>query len=414
MTPVQSAAAGSRRHILFLGRMNAGKSSLINAFTGQDVSIVSSTPGTTTDAVKKPMEIHGIGPCVLIDTAGFDDAGELGEKRIKATMKAADQADLAIMLFAEETADPGKTPGSPYQLEKQFVEKLLERGLPVIGVVPAADLLSDEDKAHRVRQIELLNIPAAAVSARTGEGLEQLKEMMIAALGAEVRPELTEGILEAGGTCMLVMPQDPQAPEGRLILPQVQTIRDLLDRNCIITCVTPEKIDEALAVMKEPPSLIITDSQVFDYVYRHKPEGSRLTSFSVLFAAYRGDIRSYRKGAETIRSLTESSRVLIAEICTHAPMEEDIGRVKIPAMLRKRVGQGLTVDVCAGSDFPEDLGKYDLIIQCGGCMFNRRHILSRIRRAENAGVPITNYGIAIACLQGILDKIELPGLENRG
>ena len=405
MTPLQSAASGSRTHILFLGRMNAGKSSLINAFTGQEVSIVSSTPGTTTDAVKKPMEIHGIGPCILIDTAGFDDTGELGDKRIKATMKAAEQADLAVMLFAGDADWPE---------EKRLAEALLERDLPVIGVIPAADLLDAAEKERRVRLVEQLNIPAAAVSAVTGEGLEKLKELMIAAASMETKPALTAGIIEPGGTCMLVMPQDPQAPEGRLILPQVQTIRDLLDRNCIITCVTPEKMDAALAVMKEPPSLIITDSQVFASAYRHKPEGSRLTSFSVLFAAFRGDIRSYRNGAAAMDTLTEDSKVLIAEICTHAPMAEDIGRVKIPAMLRKRVGQGLTVDICAGSDFPEDLGQYDLIIQCGGCMFNRRHILSRIRRAEKAGVPITNYGIAIASLQGILDKIELPGLSRTG
>ena len=213
------------------------------------------------------------------------------------------------------------------------------------------------------------------------------------------------------------MPQDPQAPEGRLIIPEVQTIREALDRQCIAICVQPEELPAALERLKAPPALIVTDSQVFDTVYAHKPEQTKLTSFSVLFAGYKGDIAYYTESVRAIDTLTESSRVLIAECCTHAPLDEDIGRVKIPRMLRQRTGPGLTVDVTAGADFPEDIGTYDLVIQCGGCMFNRKYVCSRIQRARDAGVPMTNYGVTIAYLKGILDKIDTgrkEGTEHDG
>ena len=205
---------------------------------------------------------------------------------------------------------------------------------------------------------------------------------------------------------MLVMPQDIQAPTGRLILPQVQTIRELLDKKCTVVCTSADTMQDSLDALASPPSLIITDSQVFPLVYKLKPQSSRLTSFSVLFAALKGDINYYLEGAAAIESLTEKSKVLIAECCTHAPKEEDIGRVKIPALLRKRIGDGLTVEVCSGTDFPDDLSSYDLIIQCGACMFNRKYVLSRIDRAKDCGVPMTNYGVVIAYLTGILDKIS--------
>lgn len=392
-----TTAGANRTHIAFFGTMNAGKSSLINAFTGQDVSIVSPVGGTTADSVRKPMEINGIGACTLIDTAGFDDEGDVGALRAKRAARAKDLADLAVVLFA----------GS-YEKEKEWVESLLKDNIPVIGVLSKADLYSPSETETKLRQIENLSIPAVAVSSTSGQGIDTLRAMLVEMYKDhhETRT-ITGSLVEDGGTVLLVMPQDPQAPTGRLIQPQVQTIRELLDRGCIITSCSKEGVAAALENMKKKPDLIITDSQCFFDVYALKPAESRLTSFSILFAAFKGDIRYYTDSVRVIKDLNASSKVLIAEVCTHAPMEEDIGRVKIPNMLRKKCGN-LTVDICAGSDFPADLNTYDLIIQCGGCMFHRRHIMARTLKAKQAGVPMTNYGIVIAYLQGILDHVELP------
>ena len=407
--------SANRTHIGFFGRMNAGKSSLINAFAGQQVSIVSGTAGTTTDVVHKSMEIHGIGPCVLLDTAGLDDSGELGLLRTGAARKAADRCDVAVMVFApEEAAVPGT------EKEASWISYFQKHGTPVVAVLNKADLLpasaqdaadagapADTAEAQRDALSASLGIPVLLCSAVTGQGIPELKEALIRALAsAEKKRWITGDLVEAGDSVLLVMPQDIQAPEGRLILPQVQTIRELLDRKCVVTCATTDRLDTALAAMKQPPKLIITDSQIFDLVYEKKPAESLLTSFSVLFAAYKGDIRYYVESAGSIGRLNGNSKVLIAECCTHAPLEEDIGRVKIPRLLRKRAGESLTVDLTAGADFPEDLSSYDLVIQCGACMFNRKHVIARINRAKDAGVPMTNYGVAIAYLKGILDKVE--------
>lgn len=401
----QSVSNANRTHIGFFGRMNAGKSSLINAFTHQSVSIVSDQAGTTADVVKKPMEIHGIGACLLLDTAGFDDEGELGSMRVHAAKKALEQTDIAVVLFERQTADGDA-------LEKHWVESLLKRGTPVIGVLSRADEMTKEEKDRRLSDIRKLSIPALSVSASTGEGLEDLKSALIAAAGENKKPvSVTEGLAKKKDVCILVMPQDPQAPEGRLIQPEVQTTRDLLDKNCVVVSVQTPELPDALAALKEPPALIVTDSQAFAEVYPLVPAGTKLTSFSILFAAYKGDLSYYVESAKAIDSLTDHSKVLIAEICTHAPMNEDIGREKIPKMLRKRAGEGLSVTINAGSDFPEDLTGYDLIVQCGGCMFNRRHVLSRIERAKEQHVPMTNYGVALAYMNGILDKVSLPGKE---
>ncbi|MGN1171471.1 MAG: [FeFe] hydrogenase H-cluster maturation GTPase HydF [Lachnospiraceae bacterium] len=391
--------SADRIHIGFYGRTNSGKSSLMNAFVGQDISIVSDQAGTTTDPVNKAMEIHGIGACVLMDTAGFDDVSELGGSRVEKTKKTAEKTDIALILCA----------GGDLSREQEWFQYFKKKGTPVIPVITKADLHADVDSLCRdVR--EILGEKPVVVSAVERMGLSELKERIARALPEDYgMGSITGNLVHEGDTVLLVMPQDIQAPKGRLILPQVQTLRDLLDKKCLVMSVTTDKIQQALEAMKEPPALIITDSQVFKTVYDLKPAQSRLTSFSTLFAAYKGDIGYYKEGAEQIGHLTQDSRVLIAECCTHAPLTEDIGREKLPRMLRKQVGEELCVDIVSGTDFPEDLSGYDLIIQCGACMFNRKYVMARIQRAKDQHVPMTNYGVAIAWMSGILDKISMEG-----
>ena len=392
--------SANRLHIGVFGKTNSGKSSFINAFTGQEVSIVSDVKGTTTDLVQKAMEIHPLGPCVLIDTAGFDDKTTLGAARIEKTRLAAEKTDVAVILFTVST---------PFDIKDEITwySYFKEKNTPVLAIVNKVD----EDYVaaeHLVAQIkESIKEEPIMISAKTGEGLELVKEALARKMPEDFAARFITGdLVGESDVVMLVMPQDIQAPKGRLILPQVQTIRELLDKKCIVMSVTTDKMKQALSTLKEPPKLIITDSQVFKAVYEQKPKESMLTSFSVLFAAHKGDLPYYIEGARQIEQLTEQSRILIAECCTHAPLSEDIGRVKIPAMLRKRFGAGLTVDMVSGTDFPKDLTAYDLIIQCGGCMFNRKYILSRIEQAKSQQIPMTNYGVTIAHLTGILDKIS--------
>ncbi len=383
-----------RLNIGIFGKRNVGKSSLINALTGQDIAVVSPVAGTTTDPVYKSMEIHGIGPVVFIDTAGFDDVGDLGNMRISKTMDALKRTDIAILVLTE-------CPDS----DDEWIKMLKTGGVPIIPVLNKVDTIDDVDAVSRSIEA-VFNKPPVLVSVKSGIGLEKIRECIIRSIPEDFRaPIITHGLVSDGDTVVLVMPQDKQAPKGRLILPQVQTIRELLDLKCIVISTVTEKLSETLAALKHPPKLIITDSQVFKTVYDLKPEESMLTSFSVLMAGYKGDIKEFVEGAYAIAGLTETSRVLIAEACTHAPLTEDIGREKIPALLRKRVGEGLSVDVVSGVNFPEDLNVYDIIIHCGACMFNRKYVLSRIEQAKNQGVPITNYGVVIAYLSGILDKV---------
>ena len=390
--------SANRLHIGFFGKRNSGKSSLINAFTGQGVSIVSDVAGTTTDPVYKPMELNGIGACVLIDTAGFDDEGELGKIRVEKTRLAAEKTDVAVIVFSDMNIEQ----------ELYWYNSFKSKKTPVIAVINKADIIDDKDALMVLIKKETKQTPLV-VSAKTGENVKKLKELAVRLAPSDFGAvSITEGLCGDGDSVLLVMPQDIQAPTGRLILPQVQTIRDLLDKKCLVTCVTTDRLQKALDSFKQPPKLIITDSQVFKTVWDIKPKESMLTSFSVLFAAYKGDLPYYIEGAKAIDSLSENSRVLIAECCTHAPMDEDIGRVKLPRMLRQRFGQGLSVDVVGGTDYPEDLSPYDLVIQCGACMFNRKYVLSRIYRAKNQKIPMTNYGVAIAHLCGILDKIDTP------
>ena len=336
-----------------------------------------------------------MGAVVIIDTPGLDDNTTLGEQRIAATRKVLDRTDIAVVLFGE---------GEDLSIEQALCEELKRREIPMVGVLAACDRIS-EPRSVAARIGEVIGIEPICTSATKAEGLDSLRAKLAECRKDEERL-LTQGLCEEGDTVLLVMPQDKQAPKGRLIQPQVQTLRELLDRGCRAMCCTTEDMPEALKALSGAPKLIITDSQVFDAVWKLKPEESLLTSFSVLMARYKGDINAFIEGAKVLATLTEQSRVLIAEACTHAPQNEDIGRVKLPRMLRKRVGEGLAIDIVGGADFPEDLSPYDLIIHCGACMFNRRHVMSRVARAKGANVPITNYGVAIAALMGILNKIE--------
>lgn len=393
---MENTPRSNRIHIGIFGKRNSGKSSLINALTGQEIAVVSDFAGTTTDPVYKAMEIHGLGACVFIDTAGLDDEGELGALRIKQTMRAMERTDIALIVCANDQIDQ----------ELQWSKWLKEKNTPILWILNKADLHADSEQIARRIEKRCGQMPLI-VSARNREGMEEIRRSMIGQFPDETMERGIVGrLVSAGDVVMLVMPQDIQAPKGRLILPQVQTIRELLDRKCLVMSCTTENITSMLQALVEPPKLIITDSQVFKTVYELKPEASRLTSFSVLFAQYKGDIDYYIEGANAISQLTEKSKVLIAEACTHAPLTEDIGRVKIPRMLRKRIGEGLQIDMVSGTDFPEDLSSYDLVIHCGACMFNRKYVLNRVAQARNQHIPMTNYGVVIAYINGILDKID--------
>lgn len=391
--------ASERIHIAIAGKRNSGKSSLLNMMTGQRLAIVSDVPGTTTDPVSKAIEINPLGPCVLIDTAGFDDDGTLGEDRVGQTRKIFGKADAVIMVCSD----------TDIAQEMQWKKMADDKGIPTVWVLGKSDAYTADELEKMIRiMTEKTGERPVPVSALTGKGQDKLTAALQEKLGSKMQAERTilGNMVKEGDAVLLVMPQDKQAPKGRLILPQAQTIRELLERKCIITCCVPESMSEAIGKLSAAPDLIITDSQVFDLVYGNKPAESKITSFSVLFARYKGDIDYFVKSAEKIKELKDGDRILIAEACTHAPLSEDIGREKIPMMLRKKSGCRLDIDIVSGSDFPDDLSGYALVIHCGGCMFNRQHIMNRVERARSQGVPMTNYGITIAFLRQILDKIE--------
>lgn len=393
---LQDTPRSNRTHIALFGKRNSGKSSLINAITGQEVSVVSDVAGTTTDPVYKSMEIHGIGPCVFIDTAGFDDEGELGNLRVKQTLKAAERTDIAIMVCTDCNIEE----------ELRWQKVLTAKNTPVIWVLNKADLLDNKTETALVIEKGCGSKPVIA-STVTKEGIDEIRKALI-----ENQPDnssentIIGNLAGENDTVLLVMPQDIQAPKGRLILPQVQTLRELLDKKCLVMSCTTDKLEAMLKAMANPPKLIITDSQVFKTVFELKPKESILTSFSVLFAKHKGDIDYFVEGARTIGKLNNNSKVLIAEACTHAPLTEDIGREKIPAMLRKRFGNDIQIDMVSGHDFPENLEGYDLVIHCGACMFNRKFMMNRVAKAKEQNIPMTNYGVTIAYIQGILDYIE--------
>jgi [FeFe] hydrogenase H-cluster maturation GTPase HydF len=394
---LQDTPRAHQLHIGIFGKRNSGKSTLINALTGHNTALVSEVAGTTTDPVYKTIEIYGIGPCVLIDTAGFDDVGYLGQMRVEKTRVAMEKTDVAIIVCCEEDLSE----------ELAWAAEFKARKAPVVMVINKIDQLPNIENI-RSKIYEITHEEPIKVSALEKLGMDKIREEIIRKLPEDYDAKsITGDLVSAGDSVLLVMPQDIQAPKGRLILPQVQILRELLDKKCLVLSCTTDKLKEALASLVKPPKLIITDSQVFPLVYESKPAQSMLTSFSVLFASHKGDIDYFVKSAQALELLTEQSKVLIAEACTHVPLTEDIGREKLPRMLRKKVGEGLTIVNVSGNDFPKDLTEFDLVIQCGACMFNRKYVMSRVEQARSQQVPMTNYGITIAYLTNILDKITL-------
>lgn len=382
---------GNRIHIGIFGKTNSGKSLLINRLSKQETSLVSDKKGTTTDPVYKAIEIHGLGPCVLIDTAGFNDDSSLGAERIKKTEQVLEKIDIALLVFSD----------SNIEKEKEIVKNLLEKNIKILPIINKIDEIDYKSLELLIK--EKLNLNPICVSALLDKNVEQIINTL-AKIETEKEASITGHLIKKDDIVLLIMPQDIQAPKGRLILPQVQTIRDLLDNKCVIISCTSDNIEIALNSLKKAPKLIICDSQVFKKAKELKPQDSILTSFSVLFAKYKGDIETFIKGATSLASLNEKDVVLIAEACTHNALDADIGRVKIPTLLKKKYGIS-KVEIVSGNNFPEDLSKYSLIIHCGSCMFNKKHVLSRIEKAKLANVPITNYGLALAFMNNIFDSI---------
>ena len=390
---------GFRLHIGLFGRRNVGKSSLLNAMTRQNVSIVSEVAGTTTDPVEKPMELLPIGPVLFIDTGGIDDVGALGAMRVQRTRQIFDRADVGIIVVAG---------GSWGDFEDAILAELAERETPVIVVFNKSDLggpdagLLARFKTAKVRHVETVAIK--------GEGILDLRKALIAAAPDEFinAPSIIGDLIPAGELVVLVVPIDLEAPKGRLILPQVQSIRDVLDSDSYCMVVKERELRDALDRLNRPPALVVTDSQAFLKVEGDTPDDVPMTSFSILFARCKGDLTEFVRGAKAIETLQAGDRVLVAESCSHHPIGEDIGRVKIPRWLRQYVGGELHFDWVQGHDFPEDLASYSLVAHCGGCMWNRREMLSRMIRCRQAGVPITNYGLTIAYSLGIFERALRP------
>ena len=397
MADLNSTPSANRIQIAFFGKRNSGKSSLINALANQEISIVSDVLGTTTDPVHKALEIFPIGPCTLIDTAGFDDVGELGKLRIEKTKNVLAKTDIALVVISADETD--------FSVYSDWFDEIKAKKVNCLCVINKSDLCADTAKIENM--LKEKDVDFVKISARKRDNLPLLFEKII-----KISPKdfdeitITGNLVNEGDSVLLVAPQDIEAPKGRLILPQVQTIRELLDKKAVVTVVTAEKMKSALDTLKKAPKLIICDSQAFKQVYDLAPKESILTSFSILFANYKGDIEEFKKGASAIDTLNENSRVLIAEACSHTTLDGDIAKVKIPKMLRKKVGESLKIDFCSGVNFNLDK-KYDLVIHCGGCMFNRSHILNRIAMCKEKNIPITNFGITIAKLTGILDMVEL-------
>ena len=392
---MQTTPNSNRTHIIFLGATNSGKSSLLNAITEQEISIVSDIKGTTTDSVKKAMELIPFGPVLFIDTAGFNDNTELGKLRIEKTLKEIKKSDFAIYVIDGNNFDE--------EAEKTYKENLAlmkKYNLPFITAVNKSELLSDEKK----EEIKKIIKEPYFISAKSRESILDFKKILIEKLDVlEEEPSLLKGIVEYGDTVVMVVPIDSEAPKGRLILPQVQILRDALD-NGVKVVVTRDT--ELAAVLEENKNikLIITDSQAFKIVDKIVADRYPLTSFSILFAKQKGDLNKFIAGIEVIKNLKEGAKILIAETCSHNTSHEDIGRVKIPTLLQKKTGKHFDFSFSMGKDFPDDLEKFDLIIHCGGCMITRKTMENRIAECENAGVKVTNYGMIIAYLTGILEK----------
>ncbi|MCK8816631.1 [FeFe] hydrogenase H-cluster maturation GTPase HydF [Natroniella sulfidigena] len=395
---MESTPQANRVHIALLGRRNVGKSSLVNSLTNQELAVVSQVAGTTTDPVYKKMELLPLGPVVMIDTAGIDDQGQLGELRVKKTKEVLSRTDLALLVI-----DPQVGVGD---YEQKLLNELQEREIPVIGVVNKIDKAKELNLKSLIKQ---LGIKLLSVSAKEGTGIEQLKkEIAISAPENFEKTDLIGDLVKPYDIVVLVVPIDIAAPKGRLILPQVQTLRDLLDNNAQALVVKEDGLEQAIAKLKDPPQLVVTDSQVFQEVAANLAAEIKLTGFSILFARYKGDLEILTKGVKAIKNLQQGAKVLVAESCTHHRTTEDIGTVKIPAWLEEIAEAELEFNHVAGREFPQDLTAYDLIVQCGGCMTNRKEILYRVKLAASLGIPIVNYGILIAYRYGILERALEP------
>lgn len=390
---------GMRITIGLFGRRNAGKSSVVNALARQPVSIVSEVPGTTTDPVERAMELLPLGPVLFIDTAGIDDDAEVvGQLRAETTRKAMKGCDLALLVYEQ---------GRWGEVERDLLADLEREAIPAVVVANKIDL-AGEGAANDRAASDFDQAVRVSASERTGMG-ELLQAIIDAAPESLLEdPPLARDLVNSGDTVVLVVPIDKEAPKGRLILPQVQTARDLLDGGALPYLVRDTELAAALASLKEPPALVITDSQVFHQVAEIVPEEVPLTGFSVIMARAKGDIHAQAAALQVLAQLGEDARILIAEACTHHPISEDIGTVKIPRLLRKNLGEGITIDHVQGKDFPNDLSSYDLVIHCGACMFSRRVMLSRIQACERAGVPIANYGMVLAHFAGIANRALAP------
>lgn len=390
---LNSTASAERVHIGFFGKRNAGKSSLVNAVTGQSLSVVSEVLGTTTDPVKKTMELLPLGPVVIIDTAGFDDEGALGELRVGKTREILAKTDIAVLV-----ATAGKTLD---QYEKELISLFDERKTPYIIAYNKCDLVDCVALQQKENEIY--------VSAQKGTNIENLKEMLAAFAKADIKPRyIVSDLLKKGDTVVLVMPIDEAAPKGRLILPQQQTMRDILDAHCKFIACQDTELKETLAALCEKPCLVITDSQAFGRVSKDVPEDIMLTSFSILFARYKGDLKQLVEGAAALSALKSGDKVLISEGCTHHRQCNDIGTVKMPDWIRNFTGADIEFDFTSGGEFPQDISQYALIVHCGGCMLNEKEMSYRLKKAVDSGIPIVNYGVAIAMMHGILARSIEP------
>jgi [FeFe] hydrogenase H-cluster maturation GTPase HydF len=393
---------GNRVHIAIYGRTNAGKSSLINKITNQSISLVSETRGTTTDPVYKAMELLPIGPVVFIDTAGIDDITELGELRVKKTKEILNKMDIALLLISTEVV----LENQELNYEKEWIREIKKREKPFIVILNKVDLVSVEKLQEIEEKVKReLGCEISKVTTSREESIQTIKNKIIEyAPKIVVEEKLIGDKIKIGDKILLVAPQDIQAPKGRLILPQVQVIRDILDNGGIPTVVTLDNLKEGLAIFQWKPDLVITDSQVFKTVDEILDKEVPLTSFSIIMARAKGDLETLYRGAKRINSLKEGDRVLIAEACTHHQLKGDIAREKLPMLLQKKAGR-LEIDNCSGKDFPEDISKYSLVIHCGSCMLNRAETISRLGECLNKEIPITNFGMAIAEINGILDRV---------
>ena len=386
---LNQTASGERVHIGFFGKRNAGKSSLVNAVTGQELSVVSDVAGTSTDPVKKAMELFPVGPVLITDTPGFDDVGTLGEKRVEKTLRILASTDLAVLVVDGCTGFTAE--------DEEMLAQIKKRGTPYTVVYPKSDVASPK-----------VTHEGLSVSSANGKGIEELKKLLGTLCAKKEEKYILKDLVVPGDTVLLVIPVDASAPKGRLILPQQQTLRELLDLHCIPLCCQDTEVKQTLSLLKTPPKLVITDSQAFGKVSKDVPDKIMLTSFSILFARYKGDLMSLVKGAAALKGLKDGDKVLVAEGCTHHRQCGDIGSVKMPKWIEGYTGVKPQYVFASGNDFPADLSQFSLVVHCGGCMLNETEMSHRLGVAVEQGIPMVNYGVAIACMHGILKRSLQP------